>query len=59
MQLHPIDTHLNWGASYLVNDLYRRFLRPDETERRYVTVSRLAVAAAGLFAVWWRHVRGR
>ena len=24
-----ISTHLNWGTSYLVNDLYRRFIRPD------------------------------
>ena len=24
-----ISTHLNWGTSYLVHDLYRRFLRPD------------------------------
>jgi len=54
VQLHPIDTHLNWGASYLVNDLYRRFLRPDETERHYVTVSRLSIVGltvvAGLVA---------
>ena len=27
-----ISTHLNWGTSYLVHDLYRRFLRP-EAER--------------------------
>ena len=26
-------THLNWGASYLVHDFYRRFLRPEATER--------------------------
>jgi len=36
-----IDTHLNWGASYLVHDLYRRFIRPAGTERHYVAVSRL------------------
>jgi solute:Na+ symporter, SSS family len=26
-----ISTHLNWGTSYLVHDLYRRFARPDAT----------------------------
>ncbi len=37
-----MSTHLNWGASYLVNDLYRRFLRPAASERHLVRVSRLA-----------------
>ena len=39
-----IVTHLNWGTSYLVHDLYRRFMRPDATERHYVMVGRLATA---------------
>jgi Na+/proline symporter len=44
-----ILTHLNWGASYLVHDLYRRFLRPDETERHYVRAGQ--IATVGLFVV--------
>jgi Na+/proline symporter len=36
-----ILTHLNWGASYLVHDFYRRFLRPDASERHYVNTGRL------------------
>jgi len=32
---------MNWGASYIVNDLYRPFIRPDETERHYVWVGRI------------------
>ena len=48
-----LSTHLNWGTSYLVHDLYRRFFRSDATERHYVMVGRivtalLMVAAAGL-----------
>ena len=35
-------TQMNWGSSYLVNDLYRRFLRRDQSEEHYVAVSRLA-----------------
>jgi Na+/proline symporter len=42
-----ILTHLNWGASYLVHDFYRRFLRPDATEAHYVRVGRLVTV--GLF----------
>src|SRR3954471_14283598 len=36
-----ILTHLNWGASYLVHDFYRRFVRPDATEKHYVMAGRL------------------
>ncbi len=39
-----IETHLNWGTSYLVHDFYRRFLRPGHTERHYVLVGRLTTA---------------
>ena len=35
-------THLNWGASYLVHDFYRRFINKTATEKHYVTVGRLA-----------------
>lgn len=35
-------TQLNWGASYLTADFYRRFLKKDGTEAHYVTISRLA-----------------
>lgn len=34
-------SHLNWGASYLVNDLYRRFIRRDASQAHYVFVSKL------------------
>jgi SSS family solute:Na+ symporter len=37
-----ILTHLNWGASYLVHDFYRRFIRKNETERHYVRAGRVA-----------------
>jgi solute:Na+ symporter, SSS family len=40
-----ISTHLNWGTSYLVHDLYRRFVRPDASERHYVMAGRLVTAA--------------
>src|SRR2546425_9812482 len=38
----PIPSQLNWGATYLVNDCYRRFLRRDATERHYVRASQVA-----------------
>ena len=39
--MSTIDTHLNWGSSYLVHDIYRRFIASGETEQHYVVVSRL------------------
>jgi Na+/proline symporter len=36
-----ILTHLNWGASYLVHDFYRRFVKRDADERHYVAAGRL------------------
>lgn len=38
--MSTIATQLNWGASYLVNDFYKRFLNRTATERHYVAVSR-------------------
>ncbi len=40
--MSTIDTHVNLAASYFVNDLYRRFFRPDAGERHYVQVARVA-----------------
>jgi Na+/proline symporter len=39
-----ISTHLNWGTSYLVHDLYRRFIRNDAGERHYVMMGRIVTA---------------
>ena len=40
--MSTIATQLNWGASYIVNDFYRRFVRADASERHYVHVSQWA-----------------
>jgi Na+/proline symporter len=37
--MSTIGTQLNWGASYLVNDFYRRFVRKQASEAHYVAVS--------------------
>ncbi|MEO8725017.1 MAG: sodium:solute symporter family protein [Acidobacteriaceae bacterium] len=49
--MSTIATQLNWGASYLIADFYRRFLKRDASERHYVNASRictvlLVIAAA-------------
>jgi len=45
-----ISTHLNWGTSYLVHDLYRRFIRADADERHYVMMGRIVTALLMIFA---------
>jgi Na+/proline symporter len=54
--MSTISTQLNWGASYLVNDLYGRFVRPDAGDRELVRVGRIATAllmAASLIATYF------
>ncbi len=38
--MSTIDTHLNWGTSYFINDVYRRFFVHDATQKHYVLISR-------------------
>ncbi len=40
--MSTISTQLNWGASYLVNDLYRRFWVPGRSEAHYAAIGRTA-----------------
>ena len=42
--MSTLSTHLNWGASYLVNDFYKRFVRPDSSEEHLVAMGRWATA---------------
>lgn len=46
--MSTIDTHLNWGASYLINDVYKRFIKkektfssPKQAQKHYVLISRI------------------
>ena len=41
--MSTIDTHLNLGASYVINDLYRRFWKPNENEAHYVLMARITM----------------
>ncbi len=54
--MSTIATHLNWGASYAVEDFYKRFFAPDRSERHYVAVGRLAtvglVILASALSLW-------
>ena len=49
--MSTVDTHINWGASYLVNDIYKRFIRPNATEKELVFASRSSVVFISFLAV--------
>lgn len=40
--MSTISTHLNWGSSYVVNDFYKRFIKPDANEQQLVLVGRIS-----------------
>ncbi|HUS91090.1 MAG TPA: sodium:solute symporter family protein [Phycisphaerae bacterium] len=46
--MSTVDTHLNWGASYLVRDMYARFLRPGRSQTHYVVISRVVMIATAV-----------
>jgi solute:Na+ symporter, SSS family len=50
--MSTIDTHLNWGASYLVNDLYKRFYRPNESETHYVLIGKIFTVILMVFSAF-------
>ncbi len=54
--MSTISTHLNWGASYLVHDVYKRFVNSEAEESRLVLVGRISTVVlmifAGTLALW-------
>jgi Na+/proline symporter len=53
-----VETHLNWGTSYLVHDFYRRFLRPGRSERHYVFMGRCVTAGLMIVAAGTTYALG-
>ena len=50
--MSTIGTQLNWGASYVVNDCYRRFIRRGAPEREYVVVSQAITVGLMLVSIY-------
>jgi SSS family solute:Na+ symporter len=49
--MSTVATQLNWGASYLVNDVYKRFMKKDGSEKHFVAVSRVATVVLFLLSI--------
>ncbi len=48
--MSTISTQLNWGSSYIVNDLYSRFAKPNASEKEKVLIGRIATVLLMIFA---------
>ena len=49
--MSTLDTHLNWGSSYLVNDIYKPYVAPGRELRHYVTAGRISMCVLILVAI--------
>ncbi|MFY9554879.1 MAG: sodium:solute symporter family protein [Blastocatellia bacterium] len=49
--MSTIGTQLNWGASYVINDFYRRFVKRDGGDRHYVVASQLVTLFLMIFSL--------
>ncbi|HET9479217.1 MAG TPA: hypothetical protein VFO72_07735, partial [Pyrinomonadaceae bacterium] len=49
--MSTIATQMNWGASYIINDFYRRFVKPEASEKHYVFASRVATLIIVLLSI--------
>ncbi len=48
--MSTLSTHLNWGASYIVNDFYKRFINSNPSNKAQVRVGRLSILALMILA---------
>ena len=51
--MSTIGTHLNWGSSYVVNDWYKRFMKPQASEKELVRVGRICTVMLMLIAAFF------
>jgi Na+/proline symporter len=50
--MSTVSTHINWGASYIANDFYKRFVDPQASDARMTWVSRMATVGITLLSAW-------
>lgn len=48
--MSTISTHLNWGSSYISLDFYKRFMKPNASEKELVNVGRISTVILMIFS---------
>jgi len=49
--MSTVETHLNWGASYIANDFYKRFIKPNSSEREQVIISKIGIFLVAIIGI--------
>ncbi|MDD7986606.1 Na+:solute symporter [Lentisphaera marina] len=49
--MSTVDTHINWGASYIANDIYKRFINPKAEKKDLVKISRFSVLGISAISI--------
>ncbi len=59
--MSTISTHLNWGSSYVANDWYKRFIKPEASEQELVNIGRISTVMlmifAAILALWFENAK--
>ena len=59
--MSTISTHLNWGSSYIVNDWYQRFIKPEASQKELVMVGRISTVLlmilTAVMALWLQNAK--
>ncbi len=50
--MSTVSTHINWGASYVTNDFYLRFINPQSSDRKITLVSRLSTITITVYSAF-------
>ncbi|MFQ5447642.1 MAG: Na+:solute symporter, partial [Saprospiraceae bacterium] len=50
--MSTISTHLNWGSSYVVNDFYKRFIKPEASDKELVAIGRISTVLLMVFSAF-------
>lgn len=50
--MSTVSTHINWGASYVTNDFYSRFVNPEASDKKLTLVSRVSTVAIAIMGVY-------
>ena len=49
--MSTVSTHLNWGASYIVNDFYKLYIKPNASEKHYLSIAKLSTVLMMCIAI--------
>ncbi|MCV6604202.1 MAG: Na+:solute symporter [Porticoccaceae bacterium] len=49
--MSTLDTHINWGTSYMINDIYKPYMKPDKSTGHYIKAARICMVLIAIIAL--------